>query len=197
MPKDPKTEYLTTPRLKERGWTDTMIKKFLGEPDATRDNPHYKCAAPMKLYETKRVERVERRKSFKEYMEASAGRKASAQKGVKTKIEKALEYARTVGINVPTMDYDKVVKRACQSYNEWHEYDRNGFYNDYFTPADPLHSDADFLRRITTNYLRHECSSYEQQLYKFFGKTGVNEAHDILQKRINDEIQRIYPQLKQ
>lgn len=104
MPKQPKLEYLTTPRLKERGWTDAMIKKFLGEPDATRDNPHYKCAAPMKLYDTKRVERVERRKSFKEYMEASAGRKQSAQKSVQTKLEKALEYARSVGTNVPTMD---------------------------------------------------------------------------------------------
>ena len=196
MPKDFKPEYLTTPRLKERGWTDTMIKKFLGEPDATRDNPHYKCAAPMKLYETKRVERVERRKSCKEYMAASAGRKASAQKGVKTKLERALDYARTVGINVPTMDYDKVVKQACQSYNDWHQYDRNGMYNIDFIPADPLNSDKDFLQRITINYLRHECSSYEQQLYKLFGKTGVNEAHDILQKRINDEIQRIYPELK-
>ena len=127
----------------------------------------------------------------------TAGRKASAQKGVKTKLEKALEYARIVGINVPTMGYDKVVKQACQSYNEWNQYDRNGFYNDYFTPADPLRSDADFLRRITTNYLRHECSNYEQQLYKLFGKTGVHEAHDILQKRINEEIKRIYPQLKQ
>lgn len=55
---DKKPEYLSTLKLKERGWTDGMIRRFLGEPDATRPNPHYKCAAPMKLYELKRVERT-------------------------------------------------------------------------------------------------------------------------------------------
>ena len=191
---EPKPEYLTTSRLKERGWTDTMIKKFLGEPDATRDNPHFKCAVPMKLYELKRVEKVEKRKTFVAAQEASAPRKYSAAKGVATKREKAMEYARTVSIHVPTMNYDKLVKEACWSYNEWHEYDRRGYHNEYFTPAD-VDSDPVFLHRITMNYLRHECTSYEQELYKLFGKTGVHEAHDILQRRINDEIRRIYPEL--
>lgn len=190
-------DYTTKSRLKEQGWTDGMIKKLLGEPDTTKPNPMYKSAAPMALYLVTRVQKVEASEAFREAKEKSAGRKASAQKAVKTKLEKALDYARTVVINVPAINYEKVVKRACQSYNEWHEYDRYGRYNEYFTPADPLNSDKDFLQRITINYLRHECSSYEQQLYKLYGKTGVNEAHDILQKRINDEIQRIYPQLKQ
>ena len=189
-----KQQYITPTGLKARGWTDGMIKKFLGEPDATRDNPHFKCAAPMKLYELKRVEKVEKRKTFLAAQEASAPRKRSAAKGVATKREKAMEYARTVSIHVPTMDYNKLVKMACRSYNEWHEYDRNGYYNVGFTPAD-IDSDSDFLHRITTNYLRHECTSYEQELYKLFGKTGVHEAHDILQRRINDEIRRIYPEL--
>lgn len=189
-------DYTTKPRLKEQGWTDGMIKKLLGDPDATRPNPMYKSAAPMTLYLVSRVQQVEASEAFREAKAKSVGRKASAQKGVKTKLDKALEYARTVGINVPQMDYDKVVERACKSYNEWHQYDRNGMYNLDFIPADPINSDSDFLCRITTNYLRHECSSYEEQLYKLYGKTGVNEAHDILQKRINDEIKRIYPRLK-
>lgn len=191
----PKQQYLTTTVLKERGWTDGMIRKFLGEPDTTKVNPHYKCAAPMKLYDLKRVERTERRKAFLAEKEASEQRKQSAAKGVATKREKSIQFARTVEIHVPTMGYDEVLKRACHSYNEWHQYDRRGYYNDYFTPAD-VDSDPDFLRRISTNYLRHECTSYEQQLYKLFGKTGVHDAHDILQQRINDEICRIYPQLK-
>lgn len=189
-----KQQYITPTGLKARGWTDGMIKKFLGEPDATRDNPHFKRAAPMKLYEMKRVEKVEKRKTFMAAQEASAPRKQSAAKGVATKREKAMEYARTVCIHVPKMTYDKLVKEACWSYNEWHEYDRRGYHNEYFTPAD-VDSDPKFLHRITMNYLRHECTSYEQELYQLFGKTGVHEAHDILQRRINDEIRRIYPEL--
>ena len=188
-----KPEYLSKPKLKERGWTDGMVRKFLGEPDATRPNPHYKCAAPMGLYDVKRVEKVERSAKFKAEMEKLAGRKQSAQKAVKTKMQKAIEYARTVEIHVPTMDYEKAVKNACLSYNDFHEYLWMERGHEY-TPAAP-DSDPDFLRRITMNYLRHECTSYEQQLYELFGKTGVHEAHDILQQRINDEICRVYPEL--
>ena len=86
-----KPEYLSKPKLKERGWTDGMVRKFLGEPDATRPNPHYKCAAPMGLYDVKRVEKVERSAKFKAEMEKLAGRKQSAQKAVKTKMQKAIE----------------------------------------------------------------------------------------------------------
>lgn len=189
-------DYTTRTRLKEQGWTDGMIKKMLGEPDATRPNPHYKSAAPMALYELKRVKKVEKTTTFKTEMEKAAQRKQSAQKAVRTKTERAKQYAMTVKVSVPTMDYNLLVKRACCSYNDWHEYDRYGRHNEYFTPADSMHSDPDFLHRITMNYLRHECTAYEQQLYKLFGKTGINEAHDILQRRINDEICRIYPQLK-
>ena len=186
--------YLTKPKLKERGWTDGMIRKFLDEPDTTRPNPYYKCAAPMALYELKRVEKAERSAKFKAEIEKSAVRKQSAQKAVETKTEKAKKFARTVAVHVPTMDYDNLVKKACNSYNEFHEYLLMERGHEYIT-ANPTHSDPDFLRRITINYLRHECTSYEDELYKLFGKTGVHEAHDILQRRINDEICKVYPQL--
>lgn len=189
-----KTEYITKSHVIERGWTERLIKKFLGEPDATRPNPMYKCASPMKLYDKKRVQRIERRKSFKEEMESTTKRKDSAQKAVSTKIEKALSYANTVEIEIPVMNYNDVINQACRSYNDWHS-ERCARNGEFFEYADPRTSDSDFLKRITINYLRHECSDYEQQLYSIYGKTGVQEAHDILQKRINDEIKRIYPQL--
>ena len=189
-------EYITKPHLKNRGWTDAMVKKFLGAPDATKPNPHYKSAAPMGLWDAKRVSKAERTAEWKAEREKSVGHKASAQKAVKTKTDKAKEFAQTVEIHVPVMDYNMAVKRACSSYNDWHEYDRYGRYNIHFEPASSTESYPDFLRRITMNYLRHECTSYEDELYKLFGKTGVNEAHDILQRRINDEIRRVYPQLK-
>ena len=188
-------EYITKPHLKNRGWTDAMVKKFLGAPDITKPNPHYKSAAPMGLWDAKRVSKAERTAEWKAEKEKSVVRKASAQKAVKTKTDKAKEFAQTVEICVPVMEYDKAVKNACWSYNDFHEYLFMERGHDY-TPANPTDSDPDFLHRITMNYLRHECTSYEDELYKLFGKTGVNEAHDILQRRINDEICKVYPQLK-
>ncbi len=51
--------YLTMSGLRERGWTDAMIRDYLGDPDATRPNPRYWSAAPMKLYLADRAEAAE------------------------------------------------------------------------------------------------------------------------------------------
>ena len=42
--------YLTKSQLKDRGWTDSLIRKFLSEADKTRTNPHYRSGPPMRLY---------------------------------------------------------------------------------------------------------------------------------------------------
>ena len=51
----------------------------------------------------------------------------------------------------------KLVKRACDSYNEM------SIFQD--TPG-TAHPDDDirFLRRITLNYIRHELTDYEENL---------------------------------
>lgn len=190
-----KQEHITPTGLKARGWSEAMIKQYLGEPDELKPNPYYKSAAPMRLYSLKRVEKVEKSKKFIEAKAAADRRKESAAKGVATKVEKAIQYANTVKIKVPVVNYDTLVKHACRHYNDWHECDRNGMTNLDFIPADPKHSDPEFLHRITINYLRHECTSYDDELEKLFGKTGVHEAHQILQRRINKEIRATYPQL--
>ena len=53
-------EKITQTRLiSERGWTKGLINELLGEPDVFLDNPHYKSAAPMRLYFLDRVKQIE------------------------------------------------------------------------------------------------------------------------------------------
>jgi len=53
-------EKITPTRLiSERGWTKGLINELLGEPDLFVDNPHYKSAAPMRLYFLDRVKHIE------------------------------------------------------------------------------------------------------------------------------------------
>lgn len=53
-------EKVTQTRLiSERGWTKGLISELLGEPDLFVDNPHYKSAAPMRLYFLDRVKHIE------------------------------------------------------------------------------------------------------------------------------------------
>ena len=67
-------QYINKSLLKQRGWTESMIKTFLGEPDAEKDNPIYKSAAPMKLYDMKRVLAAESNEGFKERKIRAANR---------------------------------------------------------------------------------------------------------------------------
>lgn len=46
-------------QLKERGWTDTLVRDLLGAPDQTRTNPYHRSGPPMRLYNISRVEDVE------------------------------------------------------------------------------------------------------------------------------------------
>jgi hypothetical protein len=63
--------------LRERGWTDAMVREYLGEADATRPNPRYRSAAPMKLYLTERAEAAEASPGWEERKTCGARRRAA------------------------------------------------------------------------------------------------------------------------
>jgi len=48
--------------------------------------------------------------------------------------------------------------------------------------------ETDFLHRITVNFLRHQCTTYEDRLEDIFGKTGVNEAYIAIKKKALEAI---------
>jgi hypothetical protein len=76
--------------LKERGWTEAMIRDLLGDPDLYVDNPHYKSAAPMRLWRLQRAEAIEASPEFAarrergERQSAAAGKAAEKRKIFKT-----------------------------------------------------------------------------------------------------------------
>ena len=111
----------------------------------------------------------------------------------KKKREELMMYANGVQIKIPTIEKDDLIQRACNHYNRWDDW-RLYKYDDIVraTPS----SDESFLKRITINYLRQKCTCYEKELEKFQKKVGVQVAHDILQKRINDAIIQKYEWLR-
>ena len=57
------------------------------------------------------------------------------------------------------------------------------------------HSDADFLDRITVNFLRHCWTKYENELAEIAGKVGAPEAYVTIKQMVLDEITEQYPWL--
>jgi hypothetical protein len=68
-------EYLSMQGVLERGWTRIMVDTLLGEPDDWRDNPKYRSAAPMRLYDHARVVLAEATVGFEERLEKANARR--------------------------------------------------------------------------------------------------------------------------
>ena len=61
-------EYITKDGLKKRGWTDSLINRFLPEPDKRETNPDNSRWHKMCLYSIERVRSIEDRS--REFYEA-------------------------------------------------------------------------------------------------------------------------------
>lgn len=75
--------------LSRPGWTPGAIKRFLGEPDATAPNPHYRRASPMRLYLLARVEAVEATPEFRDWSAKCAQRRERAKATAQRRAEEA------------------------------------------------------------------------------------------------------------
>lgn len=179
--------HITPTRLKgERNWTDGAIHKFLGEPDEFTDNPHYRSAAPMRLYTLERVCATEATPAFQKWQQKYLSRKETAQKGaqkaVETKKKELFKKIEGMRVKFPKFESeDDLVQTACAHYNMlW------GGRGKEDKCADPHTANYDFLRRITLNYLRHSCTNYDTLLVEMQGRVGINDAIGKLHALIQD-----------
>lgn len=190
-----KDNYFSASGLKYRGWTDALIKRFLPEHDKECPNPHYRHAAPMRLYSADRVERIEESQAFKEAVEKSSKRKESAKKAVETKKQQAMNYALTVDISIPKMTLKELFEFACEHFNNRQRgrAERSGNWD--YELVFPEFCSFEFLSRISVNFLRHECSEYEEHLEELYGVTGKQAAYETIKRRVNEAIYNMYPEL--
>lgn len=87
-PKKEKIDYISVSGLKgKRNWTDSLIKKFLGEPDKLAVNPHYSTAPKMKLYILSRAVEAEELPEFKTAFVVSRRRSEGAKNAEYTRVE--------------------------------------------------------------------------------------------------------------
>jgi hypothetical protein len=174
--------YITLSGLKERGWTDSIIKKMNLLPDKLTKNPRYNKAAPMKLYLISRIEEIEKTEQFSDLSVKSQSRKKSAEKAVETKIAKLYKYVETVPIEIEYVPEPQVTLDAINAYNDWHDFDYN-----YVNPVS-LDSDEMFLTRIRGNYIRHNLTNYDEILAEIKGHTGIKEVYPDLKRKVMSRI---------
>lgn len=199
-----------------------MIKNLLPEP-TERPNPHYKCAAPMKLWEQGKVLEIMETEDFKRALEKASKRKNAAKSAAKTKEkrlkEKMVEIANSFEIKI--ISDDELIKMVLKHNEEriennlWQSmlyYERkvDRYIYDEFESYDDVcqeYEDACYeyenftlrtpnektLMRWVVNYIRHNLISYDSTLFDNKGKVGKDEAYPIFKKAVLDRIAATYP----
>jgi hypothetical protein len=194
-----KIERVTLSTLKQRGWTDGAVKRFLGEPDALLTNPNYRSGPKMRLYDLPRVEAAEHSERWRTWFDKTRARrvKASAQQSERMNASRAELTAQinAVEIGIPRLAKDKLFGVAVANRNaqsEWHAAER-GHYN--YDPATVSSADPAVLQRWAVNYLRHVETDYDWLLDSVTGRVGVAEARWLIRERVLNAIADQHPYL--
>lgn len=173
--------FLSKPNLKSRGWTDSLIRDFLEQPDETRPNPSYRNAGnPMSFYKRERVEMIEITPEFLQAKKLADERKSNAKKGVTTKLQKIREYVENLVIDVPYLEHELLVQTANKELRTL-----------------PHEIDMIFDERMCVNFLRHRMTKYESELSKIAGKTGGRGAYYDIKEKVLEAIAEKYDWLEE
>lgn len=184
-----KTEkFFSVACLKERGWTDSSIAKFLGAPDKTKDNPYYRRGAPMRMYDPERVKQAESTVEVQAFFISSQARRVVRREVTASQTEKLLQEIDTMEVRVICKERRVLLQMAIKSYNDWHRMDEYGEIASKDSPSS-------FLRRIEVNFVRHNLTLYDAAIDSAAGKVGVASAVHAIRKKVYDAIAAVYPHL--
>lgn len=169
-----------------KDWSKATIDRFLGEPDKSYTRRYRRMR--VSLYSMHRVEAAERSQAFRENAVKLRARKAAAAKGAETKLRRLLAQVARMEVTVEVIPLDDVQANAIHVYNNFAKRRYDGEHADE-------NSSRTFLDRIMVNYIRHELTQYDHQLWVVAGKSGAVTARITIAKRIFEAIAQGYPAL--
>ena len=180
---------LSTPALRERGWTGSILNRFMPEPDKLKDNPHYKSGPQMRLHLQSRAEKIETTSEFEAAKNKAESRSRIGKEVAKKKKAELIVEVKDLPIRVKIVP--NLTTRAISHYNKRLESDN--FDGDLATST----SDEKFLNRIQVNYIRHRLTRYDFALKGMAGRIGTAAACIIIREKVYDAIADAYPGLKE
>jgi len=186
-PKDPNFPGVSD--LRERGWSLTMIEKFLGAPDKTATNPKSRKAAPMKFWLLSRVIEAQNHPDFQAIQAKAARRSAAMTASAAARIDDMLLKVEAMEISVRALPESDLLLTAQKSWEIRHSQGRA-------ERQSIGESDAAFARRISVNYVRHQLTTYDTALDETAEKVGATAARERIRQRVYGSITQCYPYLQ-
>ena len=193
----PKPAYITVSRLKsEYGWTDSLIAKHLGEHDREAPNPHYRSAAPMRLYLVDRVQETtsgkpELREDLQKTLDKRQRKQETREQDIIRRRDELLKQVAKLQPRMrtlPTREYQDLMQMAAIERQDFLL--QNAEYHDY---------DSAPSEHITVNMIRHEYTNYELLLENLPRSRNVDTntiLYQDVKRRTLEMIAREIPQLQ-
>lgn len=179
MKKDKEKVYTKTALKREYGCTDKMFE-YLPQPDkiwydrykSQRWDAWSQTKVDEFLAKPEVVALLEKKKKY------GAKRKEAAKKAVETRKKRDLSEVKNMKIIVRKVP-EKTLRKHAQEYIMWHY-------------VDPI----DITERELVNTIRHEFTSYEEDLDDLYGRFGQAELQKYIYKRTYNKIMEVYPEYK-
>lgn len=186
---------LNLKQLKEKGWTESAIKKFLGEPDKTKVNPYYKKASPMKLYSLEKIEKLESSEAWQNWYNQSLEKRKKLSDIQTAIIEKKRQTLISEAISQLETWFPSNKPAPIDVINEWYDHTLN-FLNSRgkYIEASELNFpnlkelDEETLARWTDNFLRHNYTNYDYLCDWLDNQIGKKEAYQELRSAVDRAI---------
>ena len=191
-----KNNYVSKAGLKARGWTDSLINQFLPKCDREARNPHYACAAKMKLYSLSKVESIEASDSFTEALGLIQMRKEHRAQVAIAKKRKMEDFIHSSELGIPEMGREELLVTALTEHNNLYhdllaDYGRREIPQEY----NPLTLDSDpvLLAGIANRFLWSQVRDITDALRQRYGDKLLDEGLSIFHPRVNAIINSLYP----
>ncbi len=176
------SDFLGLRDLKRRGWTDGLVKSFLGEPDRLATNPHVALAKPMRLYRLDRVSEHERTPEFETARDAALRRAQQAKKVADAKQSALMDLAGVIELPALTESLDQLTVRAT-------EINKDRYFESSQAATQALEDTAVDLAMT-------HLSQCEWRMDTFFKHSGIRPARQKLRRRMLEAIITTYPALR-
>lgn len=185
--------------IKERCWTEGLLKKYGFTPDFEMDNPHYKRGAPMLLYQLNRVAYIERdeevaadiaavlarrpqrqQAALRAAQSRLAARSAEEQRQKAEQLESVRIFMESMEFIIPQWPVKELLTRAIAHYNCIH-----------WSKKCSLEDEPALLTRISTDFLVHDCTEYSTLLALY----PSVDCQRIIHSKVTAAIANAYPEL--
>lgn len=171
-------DYFSVRELKGRGWTERLVRQYLGEPDWTVPNPQRRSAAPKRLYLITRVTAIESVEH-----EFQQDKERSALYSVRLKVlsdNKRLQLEGLVrAVPMPPLEFS------------WSDVRKLAVERRASHPSNAEHS----VERVAVDILLDTMKSLDWHLDEFMWHSGIREARKLLRRRMLAHVINHYPML--